>query len=131
MFKTFPLKVKLPQNAVLTFTQQGTGTQTDSVTGNVTAVTTTVDVNASLTELGDKSTENDQIGLDTRFRNMRGYLLGTLPTGIVLKGRVPCTIGTEKGVFHFTERVTPFKAEVVKQLGTPVQGSFQTEGGGR
>ena len=131
MLKTFPLKVTLPQNAVLTFTQQGTGTETDPSTGNMTAVTAPVEVKASLTELGDKSSEKDQVGLDTRYRNMRGYLLGTLPTGIVLKGRVPCTLGTETGTFHFTERLTPFKEEVEKQLGTPVQGSFQTEGGGR
>ena len=130
MFKTFPLNVTLPSNAVLTFTQQGTGTETDPVTGNVTPMVTEVTVNASLTELGDKSTENDQVGLDTRFRTMRGYLLGTLPTGITLKGRVPCTIGDETGTFHFTERLTPFKDEIVSQLGTPIQGSFQTEGGG-
>ena len=110
MFKTFPIGVTLPSNATLTFTQQGTGTQTDPVTGNVTPVTNDVTVNASLTELGDKTTEEDQVGLDTRYRNMRGYLLGTLPTGIVLKGRVPCTVGDETGTFHFTERISPYKS---------------------
>ncbi|EKU98035.1 hypothetical protein Lepto7375DRAFT_7294 [Leptolyngbya sp. PCC 7375] len=131
MFKTFPIGVSLPQNAVLTFTQQGSGTETDPATGNVIAVTTEVEVGAALTELGDKTSENDQVGLDTRYRNMRGYLLGTLPAGILLKGRVACTIGDETGTFHFTERISPYKAEIEKLLGTPIQGSFQTEGGGR
>ena len=131
MFKTFSIGVTLPQNAILTFTQQGTGTETDPATGNVTAVTTPIEIKAALTELGDKTGEQNQIGLDTRYRSMRGYLLEKLPADIPLKGRVKCVIGEETGTFHFTERLTPYKAEIEQLLGTPIQGSFQTEGGGR
>jgi hypothetical protein len=127
---TFNLGVSLPSNAILTFTIPGNGTQTDPVTGNVSPNTLDVEVNASLTELGDKSTEEEQIGLDSRFRKMRGYVLGNPPSGIILKGRIPCKIGTEEGIFHFTERISPFRSEIIKQVGIPVQGSFQTEGGG-
>ena len=89
-------------------------------------------MNASLTELGNQTKENDQVGLDTRFRSMRGYLLGTIPDGIQLNGRVPCTIGDQSGTFHFTETLTPFKTEIQNVVGgIPIQGSFQTEGGGR
>lgn len=127
---TFDLGVRLPSNAILTFTIPGNGTQIDPATGNVLPNTVDVEVNASLTELGDKSTEEEQIGLDSRFRRMRGYLLGNVPSGIILNGRIPCKIGTEEGIFHFTQRISPFRDEIIKQLGIPIQGSFQTEGGG-
>lgn len=119
-------------NATLTFSQPGTGTVTDPATGNVTANVTEVEVQASLTEnAGNRGNQNDQAGLDTTSRRMRGYLLSTPPGSPPYEGRVPCLINNQKGTFHFTEQNTPYRAEIIAECGIPVQGSFQTEGGGR
>ena len=130
MIKIQGPKLNIPTNAVLTFTVDTGTQQTDPDTGNVSTIKTTVELNASLTELGDKTSDTDQPGLDTRFRNMRGYIMGAIPTGVILNGRVPCIISSQSGTFHFTERLTPFISDIKKILGTPIQGSFQSEGGG-
>lgn len=121
-----------PANATLVFESPGVGTTTDPATGNVVANVTSVEISASLTETpGNRANQNDQLGLDTTLREMRGYLLETPPGNPPYEGRVACTINNQQGTFHFTEINTPYRAEIVTDCGIPVQGSFQSEGGGR
>ena len=125
------ITIKPPANATLTFQQTGQGTATDPSTGNVVAVTTPVEISASLTETGSQANQQEQIGLNTTGRQMRGYLLDTPPGTPPFEGRVSCTINGQTGTFHFTERNTPYREQIIADCGIPVQGSFQTEGGGR
>ena len=121
-----------PANATLTFESPGVGTTTDPATGNVVANVLPVEVSASLTEApGNRVGQNDQLGLDTTLRQMRGYLLETPPGDPPYEGRVACVINNQRGTFHFIETNTPYRAQIVAECGIPVQGSFQTEGGGR
>ncbi len=118
-------------NATLTFQQIGQGTATDPATGNVVAITTPVEIATALTETGNRANQQEQLGLNTTGRQMRGYLLDTPPGDPPYEGRVPCVINGQSGTFHFTERNTPYRAQVIAEIGIPIQGSFQTEGGGR
>ncbi|MFG6101195.1 hypothetical protein U2F10_03005 [Leptothoe sp. EHU-05/26/07-4] len=125
------ITIKPPANATLTFQQIGQGTTTDTATGNVVAVTTPIEIAASLTETGNRANQQEQLGPNTTGRQMRGYLLETPPGDPPYEGRTPCTINGQSGTFHFTERNTPYRAQIVAEIGVPIQGSFQTEGGGR
>lgn len=118
-------------NATLIFQQIGQGTETDPATGNVVAVTTPVEIAAVLTETGNRPGQQEQLGLNTTAREMRGYLLDTPPGEAPYEDRVPCVINGQSGTFHFTERNTPYRAQIIAEVGIPIQGSFQTEGGGR
>lgn len=118
-------------NATLIFQQIDQGTETDPATGNVVAETTPVEIAATLTETGNQPHQQEQLGLNTTGRQMRGYLLDTPPGDPPYEGRVPCIINEQSGTFHFTERNTPYREQVIAEVGIPVQGSFQTEGGGK
>ncbi|MEM8610406.1 MAG: hypothetical protein AAGF93_00195 [Cyanobacteria bacterium P01_H01_bin.105] len=118
-------------NATLIFQQIGQGTETDPATGNVVAVTTPVEIAAVLTETGNRANQEEQLGFNTTGRQMRGYLLDTPPGDPPYEGRTPCTVNGQAGTFHFTERNTPYREQVIAELGIPIQGSFQTEGGGK
>ena len=125
------ITLKPPANAILIFQQSGQGTTTDPATGNITVTVVPIEVSASLTETGNRANQEEQLGLNTTGRQMRGYLLETPPGDPPYEGRVNCTINNQSGTFHFTERNTPYREQVITELGIPVQGSFQTEGGGR
>lgn len=123
--------LRLTPNATLTF-KVYTGDYTeDPATGNRVPDSTEQTINAAITELGNKAKDSDQVGPNNLGRSIRGYLLTTaLPNGAT-GDRVPCTINAEQGFLYFTERVSPYRAELVASLGIPIQGTFQTVGGGQ
>jgi hypothetical protein len=120
-----------PANATLYFEVKGTEVVIDPATCNQVLETTLIPITAVLTETGNRNQQEEQLGQNTTFRQLRGYLYEEPPMKQPYRGRVKCEIDCQKGIFHFHERITPYRQTIVKDIGIPVQGSFQTEGGGR
>lgn len=131
-FPTIPVKLK--GNATVFF-EQYTGTTVTSAVGNKEPQFETIEIAAVITETVQDVKETNQDGPNVYKRAVTGYLLTkSLPTGLKASDKAECEVefatGKEKGLLFFAERMTPFREDIIKQVGIPIQGTFQTNFGG-
>ncbi len=107
----------------------------DPITQNEEPEYTELEVKAHIVETSINERENENAGLDQKKVGIRGYLLVTsLPDGIRSSDRVKVVMRNsgkpEQGTLFFREKITSMRDNIVATIGIPIEGYFQSIGGG-
>lgn len=127
--------ITMEKNATVYF-EVPDGTYTiDPITQNEKPNYTELTVEAHLVETSITEREDENPGIDQKKVGIRGYLLVTsLPDGIRSSDRVKVVMrnsGTiETGTLFFREKITSMRDNIVATIGIPIEGYFQSTGGG-